>query len=261
MLNNVGEEKKLSKKGTWKQALTTFFFPILLVLILRWLFIEPFVIPSGSMIPNLLIHDHILVNKLSYGVRTPFFDNWIFQWSQPQRGDIVVFKYPHNPQIYYIKRLIGLPGDEILVKSHDIIINGTPVKYTPVEISSKVIEDLATDLDGSFDYFNEQIGLKTYTVRYFKRKNADAKSEGYGDQKSIDINEEAKFLVPKNEYFFMGDNRDQSSDGRVWGFVPNKYIVGRASLVWLSCENMLESANFACDPASIRFKRVFKQLY
>ncbi len=100
-------------KGTWDQAILTFLLPILLVLGVRWAFVEPFVIPSGSMIPNLLIHDHIIVKKFSYGLHIPFGDVWIAQWSAPQRGDIVVFKYPENPDVYYIKRLIGLPGIEL----------------------------------------------------------------------------------------------------------------------------------------------------
>jgi signal peptidase I len=108
-MSEIPNSKNL--KGTWNQAILTFLFPILLVLGVRWALFEPFVIPSGSMIPNLLIHDHILVKKFAFGIHVPFSDKWLVQWTKPSRGEIVVFKYPENPEVYYIKRLIGLPSE------------------------------------------------------------------------------------------------------------------------------------------------------
>lgn len=230
-------EKKIetrSLKGTWNQAILTFLFPILLVLSLRWAVLEPFVIPSGSMIPNLLIHDHIVVKKFAYGLHVPFSNKWLLQWSQPQRGDIVVFKYPENPEIYYIKRLIGLPGDVVEVRNGQISINGEKLKLTA--FTDPINEK-------GFFYFHETNGNKTYSIRFlFDSDNGEVQV----------------YKIPDKQYFFMGDNRDQSSDSRVWGYVKEEYIVGKAWVVWLSCDNTLPTMTFVCDPSQIRFKRLFK---
>lgn len=218
-------------KGTWDQAILTFLFPIFLVLTVRWALIEPFVIPSGSMIPNLLIHDHILVKKFSYGVHWPFSEKWLVQWTSPQRGDVVVFRYPENPEVYYIKRLIGLPGDKIESRQGRLTVNGQAFALTP-----------AQGEDAGFQYFTENNGQREYVVRFLSEEGTEVQS----------------FEVPAGEYFFMGDNRDQSADSRSWGFVKNDYIVGRASLIWLSCHNTLPTMSFVCDPAQIRFDRLFK---
>lgn len=112
-------------RGTWPQALGSFFLPLILVFAFRWIVFEPFAIPSGSMIPTLLVHDYIFVSKWKYGIKSPLgTSNWWWMWRQPQRGDVVVFRYPKNPQVYYIKRLIGLPGEEILMKGQQIFVNG-----------------------------------------------------------------------------------------------------------------------------------------
>ena len=226
-----------SLKGTWNQALVTFLFPIFLVFGVRWAFLEPFVIPSGSMIPNLLIHDHILVKKFAYGLHFPFSNTWIMRWSLPQRGDIVVFKYPENPDVYYIKRLIGLPGDQVEVKNGRITVNGRPF-----ELKSQIDPELGKD----FFYFTESNGIKEYTVRFMS------------DQVSEILPE--VFKVPEGQFFFMGDNRDQSSDSRVWGFVKNNLVVGKAWFIWLSCENTLPTMTFVCDPSQLRWRRFFKKL-
>lgn len=220
-------------KGTWNQAILTFLFPILLVLTVRWAIVEPFVIPSGSMIPNLLIHDHILVKKFSYGLHVPFGEPWLFQWSKPERGEVIVFRYPENPDVYYIKRLIGLPGDRVQVKAGRITINDQEFH----------MKDAVGD-DASFAYFMENNGSKEYIVRFYPDTRGEAQT----------------FEVPEGNYFFMGDNRDQSSDSRVWGFVKNDYIIGKASVIWLSCHSTLPTMSFVCDPSQIRFNRLFKKV-
>ncbi|MBV2169589.1 MAG: signal peptidase I [Bdellovibrio sp.] len=225
-----------SLKGTWNQAILTFLFPILLVLSVRWAVVEPFVIPSGSMIPNLLIHDHILVQKAAYGLHVPFGNPWIFQWSQPQRGEIIVFKYPENPDVYYIKRLIGLPGDKVDVQNGRITINGKKFTLTPYESPSSEV---------GFNYYTENNGTKSYVVRFI--------SEEVGG-------ESQSYTVPEGHFFFMGDNRDQSSDSRYWGFVKNDYIVGKAWVIWLSCHSTLPTMTFVCNPSEIRFDRLFKKV-
>lgn len=223
-------------KGTWNQAILTFLFPILLVMSLRWALMEPFVIPSGSMIPNLLIHDHILVQKFAYGLHVPFSNKWLIRWSAPQHGDIVVFKYPENPEIYYIKRLIGVPGDTVEVKNGHITLNGQKLALTSFEDPKN---------EKGFFYFQEQNGSKTYPVRFMFD----------GGQGEVQV-----YKIPQGRYFFMGDNRDQSSDSRVWGYVKEDFIVGKAWSIWLSCDNTLPTMTFVCDPSQIRFERLFKKI-
>jgi signal peptidase I len=223
-----------SLKGTWPQAIGTFLLPLFIVFSIRWMVVEPFVIPSGSMIPNLLIHDHIVVKKYSLGLKLPFSDWWITRWREPKAGEVLVFRYPQNPDVFYIKRLIGLPGDKVVVKgSGQIAVNGKEWPLTPHA-------DLSED---GFKYFLEDSGREKHVVRF------------YGDPLTTDLQRE--FAVPEGQYFFMGDNRDQSSDGRVWGYVPEKNLVGPASLIWLSCENTLSSVSYICDPREIRWKRLF----
>lgn len=228
------DQAKKSLKGTWPQAIGTFLLPLLIVFAIRWIIIEPFVIPSGSMIPNLLVHDHILVKKYSLGLKVPFSDYWLARWRTPKRGEILVFRYPENPEVFYIKRLIGLPGDTVVVRgSGQITVNGHEWKLT----SHEQLDD-----DG-FKYFIENTGEQKHVVRF------------YGSP--LSTTESKEYKVPEHEYFFMGDNRDQSSDGRVWGFVPEKYLVGPASVIWLSCENTLTSVSYICDPRQIRWQRLF----
>lgn len=223
-------------KGTWNQAILTFLFPIVLVMSLRWALIEPFVIPSGSMIPNLLIHDHIFVQKFSYGLHIPFSNKWLVKWSQPQRGDIVVFKYPQNPDVYYIKRLVGLPGDNVEVNSGRVTVNQKTLDLKPFD---------DPNAEEGFFYFKETTDSKSYTVRFMHQENMPMVKA---------------YRVPQGEFFFMGDNRDQSSDSRYWGFVKDEYIVGKAWMIWLSCDNTLPTMTFVCDPSQIRWNRLFKKL-
>ncbi|MDG0816739.1 signal peptidase I [Bdellovibrio svalbardensis] len=225
-------------KGTWNQAILTFLFPIFLVLGVRWALYEPFVIPSGSMIPNLLVHDHILVKKFAFGLHFPFSDKWMFQWSKPERGEIVVFKYPENPDVYYIKRLIGLPGDEVVVQDGHITVNGMKWDLSPLAY---------TNAESGFAYYNESIDGNPHVVRFMTPEVV----EGIAPK---------VYKVPNGHFFFMGDNRDQSSDSRYWGFVKNDYIVGKAWLIWLSCDATLPSMTFVCDPSQLRWNRFFQKL-
>lgn len=227
-----------SLKGSWSQAIGTFLLPLLIVFGIRWALIEPFVIPSGSMIPNLLIHDHIIVKKYSLGLKIPFTSHWLTRWRSPQRGEILVFRYPENPDIFYVKRLIGLPGDVVVVRgSGHLTVNG--------EEWSLSAESAPAGEDG-FKYFSESTSQQKHIVRF------------YGSPVASD--ESKEYRVPEGEYFFMGDNRDQSSDGRVFGYVPEKYLVGPASVIWLSCESTLTSVSYICDPRQIRWKRLFNSV-
>lgn len=205
-----------SLKGTWRQAVIAFFTPIIFLLILRWAVIEPFVIPSESMVPTLLVHDHLFVQKFSFGLKVPFFDRWLLRWSDPQPDDVIVFKYPKNANIYYIKRVIGVPGDHLIIKNSRVTRNN---------VSYKVVQ-------------------KKYDIRYLSDEN--------------NMGEEIVVDVPKGKYFVMGDNRDQSSDSRVWGFVPEENLIGKAWIIWLSCDDTLKEAPLVCDPMKLRWQRIFK---
>jgi signal peptidase I len=230
---------KKDLRATWSQALWTFSAPVLLVILVRWILFEPFVIPSGSMIPTLLVHDHIFVNKMAFGVRNPFGNSFLFQWSRPEIGDVVVFKFPENPDVFYVKRVVARGGDEISVHEGQITVNGQLYQQELIAEPHLLAED-----ESGFDYYRETGGSDAYTIRY----------------RSKDFSFLNPVRVPEGFYFVMGDNRDQSNDSRVWGFVPEKNLVGSAQLIWLSCERTLPSAAFLCDPAAIRWDRLLKKL-
>ena len=234
-------KNKIGKQGTWPQALLTFFLPLVLVFLFRWFLFEPFVIPSESMVPNLLIHDHIIVKKFSYGFKPPMGDGWLWKFSQPSRGDVVVFRFPENRDVFFIKRLVGLPGDQITVQNGQISVNGKPWSLAPVQAGSFEDED-------DFNYYHESTSEeKSHVIRLFTKYQHL-------------LPEEKKYVVPEHFYFVMGDNRDQSHDSRFWGFVAEELIVGRASLIWMSCEETLISAPFICDPLRLRSRRFLKTI-
>ncbi|MBT7608505.1 MAG: signal peptidase I [Bacteriovoracaceae bacterium] len=203
---------------------------IILVLIFRSVFFEPFRIPSGSMIPTLMIGDFILVNKFSYGFKVPFSDlsigdtnlepKYLFGESSPIRGDVIVFKYPKDPSINYIKRVIGLPGDTIEIRSKIVYINGEPLKVT--ETPGK---EIMADMDDKF---------LDYNLKFYQSETGTYKHIIQQDQDNYYKTDFEKRTIPEGSYFVMGDNRDFSYDSRFWGFVPHKNIKGRALFVWFS---------------------------
>lgn len=225
---------KVGLQGRWPKTLALFFVPILVFFVIRQFLIEPFVIPSESMQPNLLVHDHILVKKWNYGLKLPFMDRWGVEFQEPERGDIIVFKYPENPKVYYIKRLIGLPGDHIKVSDMRVWINGELLK----------LEE--TDLPSVFKELGQSI--KEHSVEFNENANFD------------NFEEDKEFIVPDKSYFVMGDNRYNSLDSRFWGYVPKKYFLGKAFYIWLSCDETLESAPFICDPSTLRLDRMGNKL-
>lgn len=192
------------------------FFPVfLVVLVLRSFLFEPFRIPSGSMIPTLLVGDFILVNKFSYGVRLPITHTKILDIGSPERGDVAVFRFPDNPRLDYIKRVVGLPGDEVIYDGRMFIVNG------------EVIE-----LEGEVPYVSP--------VNELPVPGAVVREELLGEQihEILEFpNEQAKrsgtYVVPEGHYFMVGDNRDRSNDGRFWGFVPEENLVGKARFIWM----------------------------
>ena len=191
------------------------FFPVLLaVFIIRSFVVEPFKIPSGSMMPTLISGDFIAVNKFSYGLRLPVFNKTLIKIGEPKRGDVIVFHYPKDPNIDYIKRLIGLPGDEIRYDNKQLFINGEAITQ---EFTSDYIYPLSADqIMQAKEYKEFLMGAEHAMLIH------DIPDRNY------------QFKVPLGHYLAMGDNRDNSSDGRVWGFVPDEYLVGKAFVIWLN---------------------------
>lgn len=239
-----------SLRGTWSQALSSLAFSVLFVLTLRWAVFEPYLIPSGSMIPSLLIHDHIFVNKLAYGIRVPFSSQWLWRFSHPSRGDVVVFRSIEDDSIFMVKRVIGLPGDHIrLEENGSLILNGEKVPLRPLapgEVSMRLpnwTRDQIENYLAGFEFAEEDLGQGPHLVMWNRGRYAAPSEE---------------FTVPDGYLFFMGDNRDNSSDSRVWGALPADRVLGRASVIWLSCEETLPEAGQLCNPKTIRWKRLFE---
>ena len=202
------------------------FFPVLLaVLVLRAFVVEPFRIPSGSMMPSLLVGDFIVVNKFSYGLRLPVTHQRITEGDRPKRGDVIVFRYPQDESQDYIKRVIGLPGDEVSYYNRRLSINGKPLDiqdegvYQGLGDVNRMQNASGCDRAGA----NCQVYIESsdgvdYTVMTNPRST-------YG------INGEV--VIPEGHYFVMGDNRDHSNDSRIWGYVPEENLVGKATRIWM----------------------------
>ena len=195
------------------------FFPIFLfVLLLRSFIVEPFRIPSASMMPTLLIGDFILVNKYDYGIRLPVLNLMVIPNKMPQRGDIVVFRYPLDPKIPFIKRVVGLPGDHIAYYDKTLYINGTPMQQTAVETyvgtgSGKIMDGAAHTIEDLGSIHHNMLTDQSVYSRDF---------EG---------------IVPEGHYFVLGDNRDNSKDSRYWGYVPDANLIGRAFMIWMNWDS------------------------
>jgi len=240
----------------WTEGVGSFVLAIGLALFVRWSLFEAYVIPSTSMLPSLLMHDYIFVNKIVYGLRVPFSESWLVQWGRPQRGDVVVFKYPADKEKYFIKRVAGLPGDRILYENGNLYVNEKLVERSiPQEFREdwRWLKD--SDFPGDMDaggrslyvHWEEHLGSKNYSV-LLRREGSGSGALG-------------PLTVPEGQFFVLGDNRDNSQDSRAWDgdkrFVPRDYLIGRASFVWLSCESTLPGLTFLCNPLSVRWKRLF----
>ncbi len=210
-------------------------FPVILVVfVLRSFLVEPFQIPSSSMRPGLVVGDFILVNKFSYGVRTPILNNVLIPVGTPQYGDVMVFSYPENPSISYIKRVIGLPGDTVSYRGKRLTVNGKPVKTEAAGEHLYFEQSVEPVINRQF---RETLGEHDYhTLEAPQQPPFDlSKVSDFPYRENCRYDDEAfTCKVPEGHYFMMGDNRDHSADSRYWGFVPDKYVVGKAFLVWLN---------------------------
>ena len=255
--------KQRKTRGRGKESLLVRwaydFFPVLaVVLIVRSFLIEPFNIPSSSMVPTLYTGDFIAVNKYAYGVRLPLTYNKVIDTGAPEHGDVAVFRYPENPSIYYIKRVIGLPGDTVSYNQGTLAINDVPVNTVAVDFDANaqltsqlysagevapgqmLTEENAAAMgeqeEGDAQYFKEKQGKHEYVVRYLNGMNSSQYAP-FLQQQSPDVvsseGNEWRINVPEGQYFVMGDNRDRSADGRFWGFVPDDNLAGKAVYIWM----------------------------
>jgi signal peptidase I len=229
-----------AKQPWWVEYSVSFFPVILIVFLLRSFLIEPFKIPSSSMVPTLLVGDFILVNKYTYGIRLPVANVKVVELGSPERGDVMVFRFPEDPSLDYIKRVVAIPGDRLEYRNKRLSINGTPVPTRQVD-----------------DYLSKE--RMQFSRRYVETVNG-VEHEILLDEDSPpsmmpgrafpfagNCNYNTNGLactVPPGHYFVMGDNRDNSSDSRVWGFVPDANIVGKAFFIWLNLNELGRFGSF-----------------
>ena len=232
--------RKDAKQPWWVEYSISFFPVILIVFLLRSFLVEPFKIPSSSMVPTLLVGDFILVNKFTYGIRIPVLNRKVIQIGNPERGDVMVFRFPEDPSLDYIKRVVGVPGDRVEYRNKRLTINGAPVPTRQIDdylskermqFSKRFVETLnGTEHEILLD---EDASASMMPGRAFPfAGNCNYNSSGLA------------CTVPPGHYFMMGDNRDNSSDSRVWGFVPDENIVGKAFFIWLNLNELGRFGSF-----------------
>jgi len=238
---NVTEAKHKLLAQPWWLDWTAGLFPVIIaVFVLRSFLFEPFKIPSGSMIPTLLVGDLILVNKFEYGLRLPVINTKITEGTTPKRGDVMVFRYPPKPSLDYIKRVVGVPGDEVAYLNKRLTINGKV-------LDTKAVPDFFDeDSMRYFKQFEEDMG----TVKH-RLLNDDSRPAFVPGADEFQFKQNCQYSVegvvckvPEGHYFMMGDNRDNSLDSRYWGFVPDKNIVGKAFFVWMNFGNLKRIGSF-----------------
>jgi signal peptidase I len=202
--------------------------------------VEPFKIPSGSMVPTLLVGDFILVNKFEYGIRLPITNTKITEGRPLSRGDVVVFRYPKDESVDYIKRVIGLPGDLVEYQDKKLTVNGKPVAETPLpdyldEERLGYAKQFEEDIDGRKNAILNNPAVPPFIVG----------AEDFPYRDNCTYNARGVICkVPPGNYFMMGDNRDNSADSRYWGFAPDRNIVGRAFFIWMNFSDLRRIGSF-----------------
>lgn len=239
--DNTGDAKERLIMQPWWLDWTAGLFPVIVVVfLLRSFLFEPFKIPSGSMIPTLLVNDLILVNKFYYGVRLPVINLKVLDNHSPARGDVMVFRYPPKPSLDYIKRVVGIPGDEVAYLNKQLTINGKPLPKTPLP------DFFDVDAMRYAKQFQEINGNKTYRLLNDDERPAFvAGADDFAFRENCRYSSEGVVCkVPEGHYFMMGDNRDNSLDSRYWGFVPEANIVGKAFFIWMHFGNFKRIGTF-----------------
>ncbi len=246
-------EENIKNKSKLREYIEALVTAVLIAFIIRSFVIEPFKIPSSSMVPTLMVGDHIFVNKFIYGFRPPFTKKHFFQYKQPERGEVVVFIYPEDESKDFIKRVVGLPGDKIEVGGTDVYVNGEKLKREPIEVKQDPSDERALDVIGdvwgrnlpfehdweNINFYKEKLGNVEHLVQY--EKDLYLRSLGH-----FMAPNGGKITVPEGMLFVMGDNRDNSSDSREWGFAPIENLKGKAMFIWLSLDS---------DHGWVRWKR------
>ena len=231
---------KDAKQPWWVEYSISFFPVILIVFLLRSFLVEPFKIPSSSMVPTLLVGDFILVNKYTYGIRLPVANRKLIELGRPERGDVMVFRFPEDPSLDYIKRVVGVPGDRIEYRNKRLSVNGTPVPVRQVD------DYLQKERMQFSRRFAETVNGVEHEILLDEDASASlmpARAFPFAGNCNYNMNGLA-CTVPPGHYFVMGDNRDNSSDSRVWGFVPDDNIVGKAFFIWLNLNELGRFGSF-----------------
>jgi signal peptidase I len=238
---DIGPARLALLAQPWWLDWTAGLFPVILVVfLLRSFLFEPFKIPSPSMVPTLRVGDLILVNKFHYGIRLPVINRKIIERNDPQRGDVMVFRYPKNPSIDYIKRVVGVPGDEVVYRNKLLYVNGALVETQPLE---DFFDDTWADASERKIYakqFSEKLGGTAHRMLVDRVQNSLIfPQDTFPFKENCTYNAEGvNCKVPAGHYFMMGDNRDHSEDSRYWGFVPDQNIVGKAFFIWMNFGNI-----------------------
>jgi signal peptidase I len=250
---NVSDRAETKSQNSLWENIKVIIQALLLAMVIRTVLFQPFTIPSGSMMPTLLVGDYIFVNKFAYGYSKysmPFspnlFSGRILQFSEPERGDVIVFRLPSHPDIDYIKRLIGLPGDKVQMINGILHVNGQPV---PKVVDGTFTSDYALDPGTNVPVYRETLenGVTYDTLDHSPVSRGDNTQE---------------FVVPEGHYFFMGDNRDNSLDSRFdVGMVPAENLVGRASVIFFSLGNDTSFREIWKWPTNMRWDRIFKGVH
>ncbi len=217
-------EKESRGQFRWVVEYARVFFPVLLIVfVLRSFVVEPFRIPSGSMLPTLEIGDFILVNKYEYGIRLPVLNKKIYAVNEPDYGDVMVFRFPHNESVNFIKRVVGRPGDSVVYQNKQVKVNGRVVAQ---DQEGEYVIDSGTNRKTETSLLNETfINGRSHQILHDDRRASRT----------------LVFQVPEDTYFVLGDNRDYSNDSRFWGFVPEENIIGRAFFIWFSWDSTGDS--------------------